>query len=166
MQRSHLSGQLSNKEKHMYEYAMREIRNGLHDQDPARMPASLHGVRPHDMATNLMHDAACVSFVWQVIDWIASKTAETIISKREAMISAIECAGRQSKESGRCAEWSRSADAQTTAVLGGTNGFLFHTLLAASEYKDAKCVELLRTGIVISFVIVLTPLWFFCVGKS
>ena len=61
VQRSYLSGQLSNKEKHMYEYAMREIRNGLHDQEPSRMPASLHGVRPHDIATSLVHAAAFVS---------------------------------------------------------------------------------------------------------
>ena len=86
--------------------------------------------------------------IWQVIDWIANKSDKTIISRREAMISAIECAGHQSKESGKCAEWSRGADAQTIAVLSGTNGVLFHTLLVASKYSDAKCVELLRTGTV------------------
>ena len=51
----------------MYEYAVREIRNGLQDQEPSMMLASLHSVRPPDLFTRLMHAAAYVSLFGRLV---------------------------------------------------------------------------------------------------
>ena len=84
--------------------------------------------------------------MFQAINWIAARSPEVIIEKREAMIASIEAADAALRASGLQKVWFGDADATLLAVAGGCNGHLLEQLLVASDYHDVACVELLREG--------------------
>ena len=82
----------------------------------------------------------------QAVEWIANRTASQVIEEREAIIAQLEWADLLMRESGACEDWFRGCDDEVRAVAGDANGYLLEQLLAASDYCDKACVELLRQG--------------------
>eukprot|EP00973_Karenia_brevis_P044278 6135689-Karenia_brevis.AAC.1 len=62
------------------------------------------------------------------------------------MIANLEKAGASMKASGKSQRWFEGSDSELAKAVAGVNGKLFQTLLLATGYKDAQCVELFRTG--------------------
>jgi hypothetical protein len=83
----------------------------------------------------------------QAVQWQASKTPSEIIAAREEMISQIEFAAAELRESGKNAHWFSQCDAVMKQVCEGVNGFLFQELLWASQHCDLEVVELFRQGV-------------------
>ena len=83
----------------------------------------------------------------QAVQWQANKTPSEIIAAREEMISQIEFAASELRESGKNAHWFRESDVVTKKVCEGVNGFLFQELLWASDHCDLEVVELFRQGL-------------------
>ena len=92
----------------------------------------------------MLHLGACVCV--QALQWIAARSATQVMAEREAVISSLEFADQLMRESGACGAWFQNSDEQVRAVAGNANGLLLEQLLAASDYCDSQCVELLRTG--------------------
>ena len=83
----------------------------------------------------------------QAIQWQSTKTPSEIIAAREEMISQIELAASELRESGKNAHWFQECDEITKQVSQGVNGFLFQELVCASRHCDQGAVELFRTGV-------------------
>ena len=62
------------------------------------------------------------------------------------MISQLEAADQQLRETGVCMEWFANSDEVTRSVSASVNGHLFHELLKASRHTDLACAELFRVG--------------------
>ena len=69
------------------------------------------------------------------------------MDEREAMISQIEWAARQMRESGKNARWFRDCDEIMAKVSDGVNGALMQELLVASNYCDPGAADLFRHGL-------------------
>ena len=64
----------------------------------------------------------------------------------KAMIRSIERAGRRMHNSGACEEWLKDADHELRKTVRQVNGPLLQSLLEASGYEDARCIEMFREG--------------------
>ena len=62
------------------------------------------------------------------------------------MITQLEAADQQLRETGVCMEWFANSDEVTRGVSASVNGHLFHELLKASRHTDLACAELFRVG--------------------
>ena len=62
------------------------------------------------------------------------------------MMNQLELACSTMRSSGVSEQWFKGADSPIRAVTKEANGALSAALLQASNYVDAECAELLRTG--------------------
>ena len=62
------------------------------------------------------------------------------------MISKIELADKELRDSGLCRQWFEGSDSVVNLVSGSCNGHLFEQLLRAYGYHDWECVNMLRKG--------------------
>ena len=84
--------------------------------------------------------------ILQCFDWMASKTSDEIIARREAMLRAIELDAVRFINEGITASWLATADEQIKVISQEVNGPLFEMLLCAVDHKDTQCPELFRSG--------------------
>ena len=66
---------------------------------------------------------------------------------REGVISKLELADEKMRANGIVDAWFRGSDVHVQSVAGAYNGHLLQSLLEATGYIDAECVELLRRGV-------------------
>jgi len=85
-------------------------------------------------------------FCAQAVQWQADKTPSQIIAAREEMISQIEFAASELRDSGKNAWWFEQCDEVTKKACDGVSGFLFQELLRASRHCDLQVTELFRQG--------------------
>ena len=87
--------------------------------------------------------------VCQALRWTAEKETDEIINLREQMIGAIEEADARMRKSGVCESWYEQTSPDVRKVAGETNGRLFASLLAATEYCDVEAADLFRRGVLL-----------------
>lgn len=90
---------------------------------------------------------ACMRMSLKALDWMSKRSPEQIMHEREAMISALEEAGKRMWETGLVAQWFATADPQTRAVASKVNGYLLEVLLTATSYVQPTCGDLFRYGV-------------------
>lgn len=98
-------------------------------------------------------DAELDAAVASNLQWVAGQTPEEVIAQRERIIVSIEKLAEHIVQSGQCEAWFASADAATRKVASGVNGPLLQHLAEITQYKDAECVEMFRSGAQMSGVL-------------
>ena len=78
--------------------------------------------------------------------WQAKRSAAEIIEQRETMISKIEEAGVEIRESGVLTEWFKGCDEKAKKVTELVNGVLLSELLQKGGHTDLECAENFREG--------------------
>ena len=87
----------------------------------------------------------------QVIEWMATKSADEVNAHRIDVIESLEEAHAAMSRSGVRSAWISKSAPAVQRVARRANGALLEQLLRATGYGDVACVELLREGSVISF---------------
>ena len=78
--------------------------------------------------------------------WQAKRSAAEIIEQRETMISKIEEAGAEIRESGVLTEWFKGCDEKVKKVAELVNGVLLSELLQKGGHADLESAEIFREG--------------------
>ena len=85
----------------------------------------------------------------EAIEWQMRRSPDQIMHEREMILQEMETSCQKMWAQGICQDWFKNCDKHVRAVAKSVNGPLMEKLAKSTRYHDAKCVELMREGMLI-----------------